>query len=143
MNKKNALTSILLLMISCAEANQIGGSVKPNKPSDLPSYHFNSMEIRKINDVKKYKGEYYVEDGFRSWTITINNISTKYSTFEVDHQKFLGNDCENYPASQSVDGKLYGSQIYICNDGNDVYQTFTDATLHFYNEKIQNPPAAQ
>lgn len=139
MKRRVCLTAISILLISCAETACAEKSQKPYKAPDLPSYHFNSIEVSDNKGKTTHSGDYYVESGFRSWTITINNISTKYATYVVNHEKFRGNQCENYPAIQYIDGKTAETQIYVCNEGKDVYQTFSDATIHFYNEKTESP----
>ena len=129
-----ALTSYLVS--GCAQTSCIDRTGKPIQ-SQTSSYKFNAIEVTDGKGTKTYSGKYFVEEGFQTWTITSNNLSNTYSSFVVDHQKFRGNECETHPISQKINGQIMENTLYICNDGGDIYQVFTDATIHYYNAPIE------
>ena len=130
---KAILSAMTIYLVSgCAENSCIDRTGKPIQ-SQTSSYKFNAVEVSDGKGTKIFAGSYFVENGFQTWTITSNNISNTYSSFVVDHRKYRGNECEAHPISQKVNGQIMEHQLYICNDGKDIYQVFADATIHFYN----------
>lgn len=131
---KYSLFVLGIILVGCAPQNYSPHHPEVDK-NRLNSYKFDYVELTVVGSTQtRYNGQYFVERGYRSWTFTMNSISTKYISPDIiSSTTYKGDTCSTQDLYTKQNGELTTTTLLICNRGTHAYHLFENGVIHFFN----------